>query len=431
MRRRTILSGLLALFFAYMPLCVAAEVTLQVGITGDNKLQGLEDPVTVARLPEVTGLLQRLADQPRDSGYIEQALQGSEVSLERLLGLSLIKQHGEAYAIGFNYVTLEDHDTLIKVLEPYAEDLAQRYRDAWHEFEAIFAAYEVPGVPVGETAYAVLGAMSLDWDGLDLTAEKGMRITAKNLPAGRDFVLWAKEQSAESHVKGLYWGSHNTESNGVRFTSFGDHYSLPRMALPDLLWIAGNRVAAIEGAGKSLRMSLHSALAPYYQDDFLADVARIMRLLRTAAQSPASVSRQTPLAPERASAILELLRELQYLSEEEGLYALATPFFSMADQPMTDAARALSWQLMDDWLDRNGAAVEDSLGELTAIRYGVPYKQLFTQIWHYLFGLANKALVESGHFADPYAEERLAKAIVPFAFDQELLDLQTEARSRH
>ena len=36
----------------------AGEITLQVGITGNNTLEGLQNPVTVAKKPEVSKLLQ-------------------------------------------------------------------------------------------------------------------------------------------------------------------------------------------------------------------------------------------------------------------------------------------------------------------------------------------------------------------------------------
>ena len=84
---------------------------------------------------------------------------------------------------------------------------------------------------------------------------------------------------------------------------------------------------------------------------------------------------------------------------------------------MLDAVRAASREMMEDWLDANYEGMRGKLAELTASRYGVPYEQLFTQIWHYLFGMANRSLVESGHFADPYAEARVSKAFVPFVFE--------------
>lgn len=421
-------SALLILMTVIAPRLEASDVKLQVGITGSNNLEGLEDPVSVATIPEVSRLFQAIADQPRSAEYLQKALENSGVDLDRLLDLGLIKAWDGAYAINFNYLTLEDHVRLVTTLVPYAEILAQSYRDRWSEFEAIFAAYDPLGVSADEVAFVVVGAISLDWDGLDITAAKDLRITAKNLPEARDFIIWAKEQSKEKNVKELYWGSHNEIVNGVRFTTFGDHHTVPRLAFPDLLWNTSSRVADIDGASRSLRIGVYQALEPYYQNDFLSDVGPILRVLRQGPRTGHSITETTGVEEDRVDATLLLLKELQYVEETDGSFLLSTPFFSRNDKPMIDAARLLSWQLMHDWLDLYYSTVEASLGELTAIKYGVPYKQLYTEIWHYVFGLVNKSLVQSGHFANPYAEGRLSKAIIPFAFDTEVVDVRTEAR---
>lgn len=415
-----------AILFALARPIQAEDITLQVGITGSNSLEGLQDPVTVAQLSEVSALLQAIADKPRSADYIEKSLSKSEADLTLLVELGLVKSWDGDYAIGFNYLTLEDHELLVTMLAPYAESLAQSYRDKWPEFQAIFNAYGIETVDMGEIAYAVLGAMSLDWDGLDITAEKNLRITADNLPGGRDFVIWAKEQSSEINVKELYWGSHNTTVNGIRFTTFGDHYSLPRHALPDLLWNTGSRVAKIDNTPRALRISVYKALAPYYQDDFLSDVGNILGAMRDGAVTIDAISGSMGTKMERTEAILTVLTEMQYVKHDGDSYVIVAPYFSHADRPMLDAARELGWQLMVDWLDLNYSTVEAELDALTVRKYGIPYRQLYTQIWHYLFGLANKALVESGHFADPYAEERVSKGMFPFVFVADLIELHTE-----
>jgi hypothetical protein len=406
----------------------AGDITLQVGITGNNSLEGLQDPVTVAQIPEVAELLQAIADKPRGTDYIEQSLDDSKVDLALLVELDLLKPWDGGYAINFNYLTLEDHDLLVTTLAPFAESLARSYRDRWPEFKSVFSAYDIESVDMGELAYAVIGAMSLDWDGLDITADKNLRITADNLPGGRDFAIWAKEQSSEINVRELYWGSHNTVVNGIRFTTFGDHYSLPRLGLPDLLWSTNSRVANIDAAPRTLRISVYKALRPYYQDDFLGDAGAILSALRQGAVTIDSISGLTGTEKERTEAILTLLMELQYVKRDKNSYVLAAPYFLLADKPMIDAARELSWLLMDEWLDLNYSTVQAKLDRLTARKYGIPYRQLFTEIWHYLFGLTNKALVASGHFADPYAEERLSKGMFPFVFDADLIELRTELK---
>lgn len=406
----------------------AGDITLQVGITGNNSLEGLQDPVTVAQSPEVSKLLQAIADKPRSADYIEQSLGDSEVDLALLVELDLVKQWDGGYAIGFNYLTLEDHDLLVTTLAQFAEDLARSYRDRWPEFESVFKAYDIDSVDKGELAYAVIGAISLDWDGLDITADKDLRITANNLPGGRDFVVWAKEQSSDRNVKELYWGSHNTTVDGIQFTTFGDHYSLPRLGLPDLLWSTNNRVVEIDAMPRTFRMSVYKALAPYYHDDFLADAGAILGALREGAGTIGSIAGSTGIDKQRAEAIFTLLMELQYVKRDRGAYVLAAPYFSHADKPMIDAARELGWLLMDEWLDTNYATVEAKLNRLTVRKYGVQYRQLFTEIWHYLFGLTNKALVASGHFANPYAEERVSKGMLPFVFNADLLESRPEMK---
>ena len=406
----------------------AGDVTLQVGITGNNSLEGLQDPVTVASMPEVSELLQAIADKPRNADYIEQSLGDSEVDLPLLVELDLLKPWEGGFAINFNYLTLEDHKYLVTSLAPFAESLAMSYRDRWPEFQSLFSNYNIESVDTGELAYAVIGAMSLDWDGLDITADKNLRITANNLPGGRDFVIWAKEQSSEINVRELYWGSHNATVNGIQFTTFGDHYSLPRFGMPDLLWNTGSRVAKIGTAPRTLRISFYKALAPYYQDDFLRDAGAILGVLRDGAATINSISESTGTEKDRTKAILTLLAELQYVKRDKDYFVLATPFFSHLDKPMLDATRALGWQLMNEWLDLNYSKVQAELDQLTARQYDVPYEQLFTQIWHYLFGLANKSLVASGHFADPYGEERISKGMFPFVFKADLLDLRTELK---
>lgn len=406
----------------------AGEITLQVGITGSNSLEGLQDPVTVAKIPEVSALLRAVADKPRSADYVQQSLGGSKADLALLVKLDLLKPWDDGYAIGFNYLTLEDHDLLVTTLAPFAESLAQSYRDRWPEFESVFSAYDVKSVDMGELAFAVIGAISLDWDGLDITAEKNLRITADNLPGDRDFLIWAKEQSSEINVRELYWGSHNTVVDGIQFTTFGDHYSLPRLGLPDLLWSTKSRVANIEAAPRTLRISVYKALKPYYQDDFLKDAGAILSALRQGEITTDSISGSTATEKERTEALLALLLELQYVKRDSGSYVLAAPYLSLADKPMIDAARELSWLLIDEWLDLNYSTVQAKLDRLSARKYGIEYRQLFTEIWHYLFGLTNKALVASGHFADPYAEERVSKGMFPFVFNADLLELRTELK---
>ncbi len=79
---------------------------------------------------------------------------------------------------------------------------------------------------------------------------------------------------------------------------------------------------------------------------------------------------------------------------------------------------------MDAWLAANYQAVQAELSTITPLRYGVPYADVFTQVWHYLFGTANRQLVEARVFADPYSESRQYKGFIPVVWHGSLRDVR-------
>ena len=49
-------------------------------------------------------------------------------------------------------------------------------------------------------------------------------------------------------------------------------------------------------------------------------------------------------------------------------------------------------------------------------RWAVACKHELNAVWHYVFGLANRQLVETGLFADPYASTRKYQGDIPAVF---------------
>jgi len=177
-------------------------------------------------------------------------------------------------------------------------------------------------VAESELFYIVLGCFSLDWDGLDLTRERGYRTAAQRTIDGRSFTPWAKEKGVEVSLRGLYRGSHNQERTDVTLTTFGDHHALPRFGLPDLLWNSGEA------------------------------------------------------------------------------------FRRYGDVP---EAR----EVMAAWHEANYETLRERLSDLTPGRNGVPLERVYTEVWHFVFAIADRTLVERGFFADPYDESRAFEGFLP------------------
>jgi hypothetical protein len=111
------------------------------------------------------------------------------------------------------------------------------------------------------------------------------------------------------------------------------------------------------------------------------------------------------LPPEAASDCdgeLALLVAAGYATQaSDGTYALAVPVFDSADRAMLDSAFAMNRKVIADWLAQNYGPMHRELFRLGAVRQGVPYPALFSQIWHEMFGLATRQLASEGVIEDP------------------------------
>jgi hypothetical protein len=117
---------------------------------------------------------------------------------------------------------------------------------------------------------------------------------------------------------------------------------------------------------------------------------------------------------------LRTLAGLGYVREAGGRYAAAVIVLTDRDRAMIEAVRAETRMIMRRWLRANAERLRGELAELSALRSGVAYEALFTEIWHYLFGATNLRLSQSGFFADPYGEESRWRGFVPMVWESSL-----------
>jgi hypothetical protein len=89
------------------------------------------------------------------------------------------------------------------------------------------------------------------------------------------------------------------------------------------------------------------------------------------------------------------------------------------DDAMVRRLLAIGHGVMESWLAANYPKMKADLGDLSLMRSGVPFEDGFTNVWHYVFGIANRKLVEAGLFADPYAADRKLKGSIPAVYELE------------
>jgi hypothetical protein len=390
----------------------AEEKLLSYGITGLMKTApGQPGYFDTMKHREVQQLLLDVAAMPRSADYVDAALKPSRVARPDLEKLGLIRLRGESYVLSFTLITKQDIRQVRTVADKYAQSLAAALLQRRGDIEKLLQQYAVSGADSQAVCFIILGCFALDWDGLELTAAKGYRTEASTQRGAAPYIPWAEEKNDLS-LQGIYWGSHNDDFDSeITFTSFGDHYSMPRYAFPDLVWSLAGR-AGDDPTPKSLKLGVREMTRASLAGTG-RQVGRMMLALRDGPKTASELAKAAAMPQEQAQKILALLKELQYVAGADGRYHAIIPVLAQRDLPMVRQIRRIASDVMEQWLATNYSHIKDDLREITPLRSGVPYATAFTQIWHYLFASANRQLVQAGLFADPYAATRKYKGNIP------------------
>jgi len=333
---------------------------------------------------------------------------------------AILRSEADIYWIDFNLLRVQDQLQILALSEDLGRNLAAEFLERRNELEAVAKRREQPGEFSAEFLFLVLGCFSLDWDGLDLTEEQGWRLGAQLTIDGHEFTPWAKERGAEISLRGLYWGSHNDMVGDKMLTTFGDHHSLPRFGLPDLFWLNSTSFQGLEGLAEEKRAA--ARLLAAYEQDAKSDIARVMMELGREAMNAQALAKRTTIEEDKIARILNFLEAAEYVERKDGSWQAKVLVLRPEDAEPVAAVVALGREIMVDWHVVNYARIRQALSDLTPIRNGVPFEQVYTEIWHFVFGIANRTLVEEGLFADPYAESRRYQGFLPVVWDTRLAE---------
>jgi hypothetical protein len=219
-------------------------------------------------------------------------------------------------------------------------------------------------------------------------------------------------------LKQLYWGSHNEYYPEFVLTSFGDHFALPRNAFPDLIWQMQSSLWEIKCAEKLKPLLVEAGRQSI--DEMANQMTTILMAINEGKSRLTEIIRVCRMDSGRIAKCLDVLLALDYVVESEGRFVLKIPVLTLIDQPWVSKMFHLSRQIMSSWLESNYQAIMNNLNDLTPLRYDVPCGEVFTQIWHYLFGCVDRQLVEAGIFADPYDSRRPYKGFIAAVWHRSL-----------
>jgi hypothetical protein len=314
--------------------------------------------------PAVRALMLELEPGPLPAARVDVALAGTETSAADLIRTHLLRRDGDRLAIDFAYFSRADMGHIHAVADQRAVTLAQAYAAHQAELARLFSRYDARGVPRGDLAFVVLVGVSLNWDGLALTLERGWRAPRWVEAGAARYGFWAASDAPGRSYEGYYWGSssfpagpYNFEPAPADFTfsSFGDPYSDPRMSFPDLFYLPPAELVP-DVAARVKRIGLRSETLQGVSVDgvlgfsFARPTASILFALRDGPRGERALAHAlSDEDAERLPAILALLQQTRCVRRtKHDRFELTTPVLDRRDERMLRDALSLSRQIMSE-----------------------------------------------------------------------------------
>lgn len=387
--------------------------------------------------PPVQALIHDIAQGPVSRQQVLEALARTHFTIDDLLRVKLLREERGRYVIGFNYFTAGDMEAIIGAARRYVPSLVEAYLNRRSAFQRAFDRYPVKSVAPSRLAFVLVAGFGLNWDGLTITRDLGLRDPVLVQGDGFQYSFWASEEVPGHDTHGFYWGSstlpagaynYSVDPVDYSFSSFGDPYSDPRMNFPDLLLTpAASMAPDVRRAAERVGLVHDTSFGGDFRDvlgfERGRDIGAALFALRA---SPKKATQLAPILHDSAKtdALLGLLQEAQYVTRDSmGVYHLVVPVLDVQDARMVRDVLALNREILTAWLTKTMPALRRDLGVLTAMREGVPFESLFTQIWHELFGLATRELVRAEFMFDPGGSDLRYRGSYPVVWRHALYQL--------
>ena len=386
---------------------------------------GLEDPRYLLSFPATQRLVLRTARERQVAAVeAERALQGLPFRLEHLEAAGILKRDGENYRIAYMVLSADDERAMYEVSRTYGRSLADAFIAAAERYQQVFSRYPTAELR-SDLAFVTVAGYTLNWDGLRIGTELGMRAQPISKRNGDRYLLYSKEIGRKADVTGFYWGSHSSNPLGnIRLTTFGDSPSQPRIGgLPDIYFGASDGTAAFKNRPGLVAASTTQIEAAV--DDILRLDGAIMLALRDSPKTALELQQLTGGSEMQVSQAIDVLVASSYLRKRENpqRYSAAVLVLTEADRSMLDEGRKLGREILTQWLTTNYPKIERDLAGLDVSKAGVDFTQTFSEVWHYVFGSATKELAERKFYTDPRAPDRAHVGFVPVVFKADLASM--------
>ncbi|OYT44136.1 MAG: hypothetical protein B6U85_10465 [Desulfurococcales archaeon ex4484_42] len=335
-------------------------------------------------------LLLLINSKPLSAGDIarELGISTEEVikHLYELARCGLVKEVNGLYRPAFAIFTLGDQRTLQPLMDDLANDIVEVIKDNMRRVRDVINDLSIVkrGIKPDDLEYVIVGAITLDYSGLDVLSEEGLLLKSKKMPGGGNYVFTGFEVGLIDLNEAWMWG-HNGVFGKYWFSSHGKLPPRGRLAFPDLAWL-----------WYGLGVSLDKVTAKMSEIGAILEALTYGDLTFKDLQSKLGIN-ELSLATD-----LSLLLTLWYVTVlNRKLWRLNIPVFTPEDY---GRVKTLSISILKEIASRfksKLSIINDYYSKTSPARNEIPLKEAFNQVYHIIFEKALDKLIKDEVIKEP------------------------------
>ncbi len=359
---------------------------LKFGVCGNLDWHGTPDelnPISTLKRNDVGELLLKLNREPMGKSDLIDEYGDLEEEIEKLLRLGALREDDLVY-VNFTFIDEEDSDHVFRESEPFARRLCESIMENKGTLYETLDRYDNPEVSKEKLAFFIIGCYLLDWGALEMFRNWEVSNNLKSQPGGNEYTLWGEEE-VDQLLKRVYWGGHALKSGEYIFHTFGDHHGYKmRNAFPDII----NSFPDLDFEGRNE----YRTLLLEKKKELLEELGDVIH----------GAFDNREISKDRRGHI-ELLKKTGYIREDDDSVVTIPYFFEEHIDMLTDALDPFV-PVLESWVKDQLPIFEKKMNDIRPIQNGVPFDEVFIQLWHVVFGLTNRYLAEEGVIYDTYEE---------------------------
>lgn len=307
--------------------------------------------------------------------------------IEELLRCGLVREKDGMFRPGFAIFTTRDQEILLPLINELTSDVVNIVKEWLPEIHRVIDNLTIVkrGLQFSDLEYITVGALTLDYEGLEVLSEEGLIIKSKKMPGGGEYIFVGFEKGPLNPREIPIWG------HGSIFGKywFNTHGNIPptgiRLAFPDLAWLWDT-----QGVDSNI------------VNNRMIEIGMIMETLAEKDLSFRDLEKNLNIDPSNLILDLTLLLSIRYITLLDAKrYRINIPVLTNEDySSLRDLSRKVLKNIAQTFKSKF-EKIREIYSKTTPARNDIPLEEAFNQIYHIIFGRALNELIKRNIIAGP------------------------------